>query len=95
MPQVKAVPDGMHTVTPHLVCAGAADAIEFYKRAFGAVETLDALVVEDQAPGAGVGPEEDEAKIGILLQRRPPGLPPRLLSPQRHATGAEHGLDQG
>jgi uncharacterized glyoxalase superfamily protein PhnB len=29
----------MHTVTPHLVCAGAADAIEFYKRAFGAVET--------------------------------------------------------
>ena len=39
MPQVKAVPDGMHTVTPHLVCAGAADAIEFYKRAFGAVET--------------------------------------------------------
>jgi uncharacterized glyoxalase superfamily protein PhnB len=29
----------MHTVTPHLVCAGAADAIEFYKRAFGAAET--------------------------------------------------------
>lgn len=28
----------MHTVTPHLVCAGAADAIEFYKRAFGAKE---------------------------------------------------------
>jgi uncharacterized glyoxalase superfamily protein PhnB len=28
----------MHTVTPHLVCAGAADAITFYKQAFGAVE---------------------------------------------------------
>jgi uncharacterized glyoxalase superfamily protein PhnB len=28
----------MHTITPHLVCAGAADAIEFYKKAFGAVE---------------------------------------------------------
>lgn len=27
---------GMHAVTPHLVCAGAADAIAFYKRAFGA-----------------------------------------------------------
>ena len=37
-PQVKPVPDGMHTVTPHLVCAGAADAITFYKQAFGAVE---------------------------------------------------------
>jgi len=28
----------MRTVTPHLTCGGAADAIEFYKRAFGAVE---------------------------------------------------------
>lgn len=36
--QVKPVPEGMHTVTPHLVCAGAADAIEFYKKAFHAVE---------------------------------------------------------
>jgi PhnB protein len=38
MPMTKPVPDGMHTVTPHLVCAGAADAIEFYKKAFNAVE---------------------------------------------------------
>ncbi|HZM45994.1 MAG TPA: VOC family protein [Burkholderiales bacterium] len=28
----------INTVTPHLVCAGAASAIEFYKRAFGATE---------------------------------------------------------
>ena len=38
MPKVKPVPDDMHTITPHLVCAGAADAIEFYKKAFRAVE---------------------------------------------------------
>ncbi|MDQ3774319.1 MAG: VOC family protein [Pseudomonadota bacterium] len=37
-PQVKPVPEWMHTVTPHLICAGAADAIEFYKKAFDAVE---------------------------------------------------------
>jgi len=36
--QVKPIPDGMHTVTPHLVCAGAAEAMEFYKKAFKAVE---------------------------------------------------------
>jgi len=30
----------MHTITPHLVCTGAADAIEFYKRAFNAVELV-------------------------------------------------------
>jgi uncharacterized glyoxalase superfamily protein PhnB len=37
-PSVKPIPDGMHTVTPHLVCAGAAAAIEFYKKAFDATE---------------------------------------------------------
>lgn len=34
------LPAGMHTVTPHLVCAGAADALDFYKKAFGAEETI-------------------------------------------------------
>jgi PhnB protein len=38
MPKVKPVPDSMHSVTPHLICAGAADAIEFYKKAFHAEE---------------------------------------------------------
>ena len=36
---VKSIPEGMHSVTPLLICAGAADAIEFYKKAFGATET--------------------------------------------------------
>ena len=35
---VKAIPEGMHTVTPHLVCSDAADAIAFYKKAFAAEE---------------------------------------------------------
>jgi PhnB protein len=38
MLKAKPIPDGMRSVTPHLTCAGAADAIEFYKKAFGAVE---------------------------------------------------------
>jgi PhnB protein len=32
--------EGMHTIMPHLVCAGAADAIGFYKKAFGAEECM-------------------------------------------------------
>lgn len=36
---VNPIPEGMHTVTPHLVCDGARAAIEFYKKAFGAVES--------------------------------------------------------
>jgi uncharacterized glyoxalase superfamily protein PhnB len=34
--QVKAVPDGFHTITPAIVVRGAAKAIDFYKQAFGA-----------------------------------------------------------
>jgi PhnB protein len=35
---VKPVPDGYHTATPYLTLKDASEAIDFYKRAFGAVE---------------------------------------------------------
>ncbi|MGH8267503.1 MAG: VOC family protein [Steroidobacteraceae bacterium] len=35
---IKAIPDGYHSVTPYLIVQGAAQAIEFYKHAFGAKE---------------------------------------------------------
>lgn len=37
---VKPVPEGYHTVTPYLIITGAAAAIEFYKKAFGATEVM-------------------------------------------------------
>ncbi len=40
MPQARHIPQGMHSVTPHLVVAGAAAAIDFYKKAFDAVEEV-------------------------------------------------------
>ncbi|CAN7310976.1 VOC family protein [Massilia sp. LjRoot122] len=40
------IPEGFHSVTPHLVCEGAARAIDFYRQAFGAVEI-------DRMPGPG------------------------------------------
>ena len=51
------VPAGMHTVTPHLICAGAADAIEFYKKAFNAVELM-------RSPGPGGKLMHASIKIG-------------------------------
>jgi PhnB protein len=36
--QVKPIPDGYHTITPYMTVRGAAQAIEFYKKAFGAEE---------------------------------------------------------
>ena len=38
MADVKPIPDGYHSVTPYLICDSAADAIEYYKKAFGATE---------------------------------------------------------
>jgi PhnB protein len=35
---VRAIPEGFHTITPHLVVRGGAQAIDFYKKAFGAAE---------------------------------------------------------
>src|SRR6266487_4179541 len=54
---VKPIPEGYHTVTPYLIIKGAADAIDFYKRAFGAKE----LFRMDQ-PDGKIG--HAEIKIG-------------------------------
>ncbi|WP_459614729.1 VOC family protein [Bordetella sp. 2513F-2] len=37
-PATRPIPEGMHSLTPHLVCEGAEAAIAFYREAFGAVE---------------------------------------------------------
>lgn len=38
--QKRAEEAGVHILSPHLVCDGAAEAIEFYKQAFGAEELM-------------------------------------------------------
>jgi len=40
---VKPIPEGYHSVTPHLCVGGAAKAIEFYKKAFSATERMRML----------------------------------------------------
>lgn len=37
---VQPIPEGFRSITPHLVCQGVAEAIAFYQKAFGAVETF-------------------------------------------------------
>jgi len=37
---VKTIPEGHHAVTPYLSVKGAASAIDFYKKAFGATEVM-------------------------------------------------------
>ena len=50
---VQAIPAGYHSVTPYLLIRGAADAIAFYQKAFGAVE-----VMRLQGPDGRIGHAE-------------------------------------
>lgn len=54
---VKPIPEGYHSVTPYLIVRGGSDAIEFYTKAFGAVELF-----RFPAPGGKIG--HAEIKIG-------------------------------
>ena len=57
---VKPIPEGYHTITPYLTVENATEAIEFYKRAFGAKE-----FVKMDGPNGTVG--HAELKIGDSL----------------------------
>ena len=57
----KPIPEGHHTITPHLVIKGATEAIEFYKRAFGAEEIYR---MPFPGPGGGTKLGHAELKIG-------------------------------
>jgi PhnB protein len=50
---VKFTPEGYHTATPYLIINGAAAAIDFYKKAFGATELF-----RMDAPGGKIGHAE-------------------------------------
>jgi len=56
-PKVHYISEGFHSVTPYLYIDGAAAAIEFYKRAFGATEIM-------RMPGAGGKIGHAEIRIG-------------------------------
>ncbi len=82
----KPIPEGYHTVTPTLTVRGAANAIEFYKKAFGAQEI-------NRFPGLdGKSIMHAEIKIGdsrVMLNDEQPQM--GALSPQS-VGGASSGI---
>jgi PhnB protein len=71
--KVKPIPDGYHSATPYLIIDGAARAIDYYKRAFGAKELM-----RIPAPGDKIG--HAEIKIGdsvIMLADEHPEMDAR------------------
>ena len=69
---VKAIPDGYCSLTPYLVIKGADRALEFYKKAFNAVEIV-------RMPGPGGRIMHAEVKIGNSM------LMLADENPERHA----------
>ena len=75
---IKPIPEGYHSATPYMICKGAAGAIEFYKKAFGAVE-----VMRMAGPNGQIG--HAEIKIGnshIMLSDEHPEM--GIYSPQHY-----------
>jgi PhnB protein len=71
--KVKPIPDGYHSATPYLIVDGAARAIDYYKRAFGAKELM-----RIPAPNDRIG--HAEIKIGdsvIMLADEHPEMDAR------------------
>jgi PhnB protein len=56
------IPEGYHTATPYLVIDGAAEAIDYYKKAFGAKERM-----RMEAPGNRIGHAEIEIGDSLVM----------------------------
>jgi PhnB protein len=80
MAQVKPVPEGYHTATPYLVVDGANEAIEFYRRAFGATERL-----RMPAPDGKIGHAEIQIGDSVVMLSDPF---PEMGSPAPASAGA-------
>jgi PhnB protein len=70
MTTVKAIPDGYHSISPALTCRNASQAIDFYKKVFGAKEIM-------RMPGPGGIVMHAELQIGdskIFMNDEIPGM---------------------
>ena len=72
----KPVPDGFHSLTPHIVVTDGAQAIELYKKAFGAQE-MSRLLWPD-----GSKVMHAQLKIGDSMLMLGSEMPPHSLSPK-------------
>jgi uncharacterized glyoxalase superfamily protein PhnB len=72
----KPIPDGFHTITPHIVVADAVNAIEFYKRAFGARELCRHMTPD------GKGLMHARLQIGDSLIMLAGEWPPMCVAPK-------------
>jgi PhnB protein len=63
---VKPIPEGYHTLSPYLAVEDANQAIDYYKKAFGAKER-----VRMEAPGGAIGHAEIEIGDSVVMLSDP------------------------
>ena len=79
------IPDGYHTVSPYLAVDDAEKAIEYYKKAFGAEET-----VRMNAPDGRIG--HAELKIGDSLVMLSDPFPQASTTPPKELGGTSSSI---
>jgi uncharacterized glyoxalase superfamily protein PhnB len=72
----KPIPDGFHTLTPHITVSDAAKAIDFYRNAFGAQET------ERHVAPDGKAVMHAQLKVGNSMLMLANEFPPMCVSPK-------------
>jgi len=81
----KAIPEGYHALTPSLAVENAAEAIEFYKRAFGAKERM-----RMSTPMGTIGHAELEIGDSVLMLADP--MPQSTVKPPKDLGGTSVGI---
>ena len=81
----KPIPEGYHALTPSLAVDNAAQAIEFYKRAFGAKERMRMI-----GPGDMIGHAELEIGDSVLMLADP--MPQSTVNPPKALGGTSVGI---
>ena len=81
----KPIPEGYHALTPSLAVDNAAEAIEFYKRAFGAKERM-----RMSTPMGTIGHAELEIGDSVLMLADP--MPQSSVKPPKELRGTSVGI---
>ena len=81
----KAIPEGYHALTPSLAVENAAEAIEFYKRAFGAKERM-----RMSTPMGTIGHAELQIGDSVLMLADP--MPQSTVKPPKDLGGTSVGI---
>ena len=81
----KPIPEGYHALTPSLAVDNAAEAIEFYKRAFGAKERM-----RMSTPMGTIGHAELELGDSVLMLADP--MPQSTVKPPKDLGGTSVGI---